>query len=87
MIVFCVIWLPGMGFVTVGCYYGVVSNEGMLVQVGLLFCGIQPIISTCMAMTKADVREYTVKTISLSYIRTTQPSEGEGETRTETRNI
>ena len=40
-----------------------------------------------MAMTKDDIRKYTVKLVSLSYIHTTQPSETEEETRTETNNI
>ena len=37
--------------------------------IGYLFCGIQPIVSTCMAMTKSDVRKYTRDLITLSYVR------------------
>ena len=37
-------------------------------QTGLLFCSIQPIISTIMAMTKTDVRKYTYQLLTLSYI-------------------
>ena len=37
--------------------------------IGYLFCGIQPIVSTCMAMTKSDVRKYTRDLITISYVR------------------
>ena len=37
-------------------------------QTGLLFCSIQPIISTIMAMTKTDVRKYTYQLLTLSDI-------------------
>jgi hypothetical protein len=40
-----------------------------LICIGYLFCGIQPIVSTCMAMTKSDVRKYTRDLITLSYVR------------------
>ena len=76
-----------MGFVVTGCFFTSAYQQSLFTQVGLLFCGIQPIISTCMAMTKDDIRKYTVKFVSLSYIHTTQPSETEEETRTETNNI
>jgi hypothetical protein len=38
-----------------------------LICIGYLFCGIQPIVSTCMAMTKSDVRKYTRDLFTLSY--------------------
>ena len=75
-----------MGFVVTGCYISAYQRSEFI-RVGLLFCGIQPIISACIAMTKDDIRKYTVKLVSLSYIHTTQPSETEEETRTETNNI
>jgi hypothetical protein len=37
----------------------------ILVEIGLAICGIQPIISTFMAMTKSDVRKYTMDLITL----------------------
>ena len=40
-----------------------------LICIGYLFCGIQPIVSTCMAMTKSDIRQYTQNVITLSYLR------------------
>jgi len=46
-----------------------------LVQIGLLFCGIQPIVSTFMAMTKSDVKKYTMDLVTLSYIRKPSSSE------------
>ena len=42
------------------------NNE--LIQIGLLFVGLQPIASTCMVMTKADVRRHTLNVVRLSYI-------------------
>jgi hypothetical protein len=40
-----------------------------LICMGYLFCGIQPIVSTCMAMTKPDVRKSTRDLITFSYFR------------------
>jgi hypothetical protein len=51
---------------------GVVPNKreyAYCICIGYLFCGIQPIVSTCMAMTKSDVRKYTQDLITLSYVR------------------
>ena len=62
--IFCLVWLPGMFLITVG-------DEKELpnfYQAGLIFCAIQPIISTIMAMTKADVRKYTINLLTLSYL-------------------
>lgn len=58
-----------------------ISNTPYLHCVGLLFCSIQPIVSTCMAMTKCDVRKYTIDLITLSYIRTAIASSAK-DTRT-----
>jgi hypothetical protein len=58
-------WIPGMAMVVVGAAH----NCGPYIQIGLIFCGIQPIISTCMAMTKSDVKKYTTRLITLSYVR------------------
>ena len=62
-------WLPGMYLTVIGS-----SNVGSFwpIPVGLLFVGLQPIFSTCMAMTKADVKKYVIELITLSYIRTKQ---------------
>jgi hypothetical protein len=49
---------------------GAATYDGLLVQIGLLFCGIQPIVSTCMAMTKSDVKKYTIDLMTSSYIHT-----------------
>jgi len=46
--------------------------DGPIVQVGLLFCGLQPTVSTCMAMTKADVRKHTLNVVRLSFISTSK---------------
>jgi len=62
--VFCLIWLPGMCLVVTGTAF----NNGSLIQPGLLFVGLQPIVSTCMAMTKADIRKHTLNVVRLSYI-------------------
>ena len=47
---------------------GIDQAEYSYVQMGLLFCGLQPIVSVCMTMTKVDVRKYTLKVVTLSYI-------------------
>ena len=62
--IFCLVWLPGMFLITVGDKK-IMPN---LYQAGLIFCAIQPIISTIMAMTKADVRKYTINLLTLSYL-------------------
>jgi hypothetical protein len=77
--VFYLIWLPGIFFVVYSTKFLSSKNRGFWVQIGFLFCGIQPIVSTCMAMTKSDVRKYTMDLVTLSYIR--KPSSSK-ETRT-----
>jgi len=66
--VFWLIWLPGMGLIISGIYQAHFFNDESFFQIGLLFCGIQPTVSTYIAMTKADVRQYTLKVVGLSYI-------------------
>ncbi|OEU06533.1 hypothetical protein FRACYDRAFT_254554 [Fragilariopsis cylindrus CCMP1102] len=63
IVVFCIIWLPGMLLLVIGAP----TRNGTLISLGLLFCAIQPIVSTCMAMTKHDVRNYCLDFITLSY--------------------
>ena len=83
MFVFCLIWLPGMLLLVIGAS----SKNRLLGQIGLLFCGIQPIVSTCMAMSKSDVRKYTMNLVTLSYIRTSSSSlSSEEETRADNGN-
>jgi hypothetical protein len=62
------LWLPGICLVVIGA--SETEEYGNLICIGYLFCGIQPILSTCMAMSKSDVRKYTKDLITLSYIRT-----------------
>ncbi|OEU12506.1 hypothetical protein FRACYDRAFT_243756 [Fragilariopsis cylindrus CCMP1102] len=71
-VVFYVIWLPGMCLLVVGAakHY----EYANLICIGYLFCGIQPIVSTCMAMTKSDIRQYTQNVITLSYLRKSRQS-------------
>ena len=66
VLIFCLIWFLGMFCIV----RGYAENLGNWIHIGLLFVGMQPILSTCMAMTKADVRKYTIKMLTLSYIRT-----------------
>jgi len=56
-----------MFFIVYGAAVGVIY--GNYVSIGYLFCSIQPIVSTCMAMMKSDVRKFTLDFITLSYIR------------------
>jgi hypothetical protein len=65
VLVFCLFWIPGMAFIV----YGAANKDGRYIAIGLLFCGIQPILSTGMTMTKSDVRKYSTDLITLSYIR------------------
>jgi hypothetical protein len=66
-VVFYGIWLPGMGLLVAGAAKQ--YEYANLICIGYLFCGIQPIVSTCMAMSKSDVRQYTLDVITLSYFR------------------
>jgi hypothetical protein len=66
-IVFYILWLPGMFLVVIGASK---EDYGNLICIGYLFCSIQPIISTCMAMSKSYVRKDTKDLITLSYITT-----------------
>ena len=77
MFIFCFIWIPGICLNFIGSD----ESKGYLLQIGLLFYGVQPIVSTCMTMTNAYVRKYTVKLVTLSYICSSQPEteEEEGE--------
>ena len=70
--VFNLIWLPGMILGVIGGSH--VWKYTKLAKVGLLFCGIQPIVSFCFAMMKLDVRNYTINLLTLSYIRKAQAS-------------
>jgi hypothetical protein len=62
---------------------GLSNEEGLFIQIGLLFCGLQPIVSTCMAMTKYDVKKYTMDLITLSYNIRDKSSSSTKETRAE----
>ena len=74
VIVFGLFWIPGMCFVIIGVSrpenpaYAKNATSLRLYQVGLYFVSLQPIASTLMAMTKTDVRNYTKKLLTLSYV-------------------
>jgi len=73
--VFCLIWLPGVYLTVLGLSKNFAIRYFFgtwLLPVGLLFVGLQPVVSTCMAMTKADVKKYFIELITLSYIQTKQ---------------
>jgi hypothetical protein len=77
--VFCLIWFPGMFFIVFGAATENIKINGIPITIGLLFCAVQPIVSTCIAMTTSDVRKYTMNLITLSYIRTSSSSSEEEE--------
>ena len=52
-----------------GSFLVAANNINSLLIIGGLFCGIQPIISFCLAMMKSNVRKYTMSVLTLSYIR------------------
>ena len=74
MIVFGLFWIPGMCFVIIGVtrpdnpFFSKNTTTVRMYQVGLYFVSLQPIASTLMAMTKTDVRNYTKKLLTLSYV-------------------
>ena len=47
---------------------GSTRESKSLYQVGLYFVALQPILSFFMAMTKSDVKKYTMKLITFAYI-------------------
>jgi len=65
IVIFFVFWIPGMCFVVIGA----ARKDGRFINIGFLFCAIQPIVSLCMAMTKSDVRKHIFDLITLSCIR------------------
>ena len=74
VLVFIFIWIPAIILITIGG-----DNSNVYVQsdkensrqlcIGLLLCAIQPIVSTCIAMTKSDVKRSVIDVITLSYFR------------------
>jgi len=69
ILVFVVFWLPGMSLVIMshlGDYFPI-PYEGIFAVIGLIFCGLQPVGSFIMAMTKSDVKKYVIKLVTLSY--------------------
>jgi len=66
LVVFYLLWLPGMYFLIVGTPNEEDGEKGIII--GLLVCSVQPIVSTCMAMTKSDVKEYTLDLITFSHV-------------------
>ena len=69
--VFVGFWLPTM----IVSLIGISNNTSWVGPVFSLLVTIQPIASTCMAMTKSDVKKYIFDLITLSYIRTTKSQE------------
>lgn len=47
--------------------YFPIPYEGIFAVIGLIFCGLQPVGSFIMAMTKSDVKKYVIKLVTLSY--------------------
>ena len=47
---------------------GLYLRLDVAIQIGLYFLAVQPVVSTVMAMAKTDVRNYTLKLLTLSYI-------------------
>merc|ERR1711865_1294450 len=74
VLVFGLFWIPGMCFVILGVsmtenpVYTKNATTLRLYQVGFYFVSLQPIASTLMAMTKTDVKNYTKKLLTLSYV-------------------
>ena len=73
---FVVIWLTGI----ILAFYAVFKYNAWSEPVISLFATIQPIASTCMAMTKSDVKKSMFDLITLSYIRTAKSREQQSNT-------
>ena len=75
VLVFIFIWIPAIILITIGGdnsnTYNAQSDRDNSRQlcIGLLLCAIQPIASTCIAMTKSDVKCSVIDVITLSYFR------------------
>merc|ERR1712188_136309 len=60
---FLLMWIPGLLLIIVGAFY--VGGDGNVINFGYLFCALQPILSTSVAMTKSDVRQYVANLLTL----------------------
>ena len=67
ILVFFLTWIPGLILII----YGTSGMAGYEIpkyaNIGFLFCALQSILSTVLAMTKSDVRTYVVRLLTLSY--------------------
>ena len=63
--VFVASWIPGIVFTL----WSTAGNNSWGYAVAGLFLAIQPMLSTCMAMTKSDVKKHIFDLITLSYVR------------------
>lgn len=75
VMVFYIIWLPAF-YTTIQCVYsddGTGIYDGTNCVVTNLLLIIQPVLSTVMAMTKADVRAHVWDLVTLSYFRCFTP--------------
>lgn len=82
ILVFVVVWLPAMILLNISFAswkrtrvvsewekYHRVEIHASVYTIGLLLCALQPILSTCMALTKTDVRKAVFDLITLSDCR------------------
>ena len=67
MVVCIAFFLPAMFLLNYGVWIDNYSG-GVYIATGFVFIGLQPIVSTSMAMTKSDVRKYVIDLITLTYL-------------------
>lgn len=78
VLIFILIWFPGIVLISVG---GDPSNPysdefgSKVFCIGLLLCSLQPTVSTCLAMTKSDVKAAIYDLVTLSYCRRSEKAE------------
>ena len=67
ILVFFLTWIPGLTLIIYGTSAWSTYNLPMYANIGYLFCALQSILSTVLAMTKSDVRKYVANLLTLLY--------------------
>ena len=63
------IWTTGMILLIIGATDVKPALSGRFTTIGFMFTALQPIVSTCINLTKSDVRKHVINLTTLTYIR------------------
>jgi len=63
------IWTTGMILLIMGATDVNPDLSGRYITIGFMFTALQPIVSTCISLTKSDVRKHVIDLTTLTYIR------------------